>query len=132
PGDTVRVEYLRDGVRRTAEVVTGSAFDVQMPEIEDVMARARETLRAARPIRIEGGMFAFGAEGRFGIRVTDLGKDLGEYFGTSEGVLVTHVDEDSQLDLRAGDVIQRVGGRKVEDAAHLRQILGTYRKDETV
>src|SRR5690606_30948196 len=47
PGDTVRVEYLRDGVRRTAEVVTGSAFDVQMPEIEDVMARARETLRAA-------------------------------------------------------------------------------------
>lgn len=132
PGDTVTVEYLRDGVRRTAEVATRDMFEIRMPEIESAMARAREAMRAARPIRIDGAVFAFGAEGRFGIAVTDLSDDLGEYVGTTEGVLVTRVDEDSPFDLRAGDVIQSVDGRKVRDAAHLRRILGSYGEDETV
>ena len=133
PGDTVTVEYLRDGERRTAKVATRDMFEVRASDVEEAMARAREALRVARPMMRFGNVaFAFGAESRFGIQVTDLSADLGEYFGASQGVLVTRVDDDSPFDLRAGDVIQSVGGRKVEDAAHLRQILASYRKDETV
>src|SRR5690606_17055935 len=100
PGDTVTVEYLRDGERRTAEVVTQDAFRVWSPDLDRVIERAQAplaALRAARPLWIDGATFSFGAEGRFGIGVTDLDGDLGEYFGTTEGVLVTRVDEDSPL-----------------------------------
>jgi len=134
PGDTVTVEYLRDGERRTAQVVTQDAFTIWTPEVDRILERAQGSIAAlrARPLRVDGVTFAFGTEGRFGISVTDLSDDLGEYFGTSEGVLVTRVDDDSPFDLRAGDVIQSVDGRKVRDAAHLRQILASYREDETV
>mgnify|MGYP001099390620 CR=1 FL=1 len=134
PGDTVTVEYLRGGERRTAQVATQDAFMIWTPEVDRILERARGSLSAirARPLRFDGVTFAFGAESRFGISVTDLSDDLGEYFGTREGVLVTRVDDDSPFDLRAGDVIQSVDGRKVRDAAHLRQILSSYREDETV
>ena len=142
PGDTVRVDYLRDGERRTAEVVARGALEfsgVLRPEdMERMRVRMRE-LREALPRRLEAmpgrmgvGTFRWGAEARFGIQVADLNPELGEYFGTREGVLVVRVEEDSPLGLRAGDVLQRVGGRKVEDAAHLRQILASYRRDETI
>jgi predicted metalloprotease with PDZ domain len=135
PGDTIRVDYLRGGERRSAEVATRDVLEIHAPwtreNMERMQARARE-LRAALPRRLDTFAFGWGAEARFGIQVADLAPELGEYFGTSEGVLVVRVDEDSPFDLRAGDVIQRVGGRKVEDAAHLRQILGSYRENETV
>jgi S1-C subfamily serine protease len=144
PGDTVRVDYLRGGERRRAEVVArdalafGIAAWPRPEDMERVRAHMRE-LREALPGRLEAlprraEVFAFGwgAEARFGIQVADLNPELGEYFNTRDGVLVVRVDEDSPLGLRAGDVIQRVGGRKVEDAAHLRQILASYRRDETV
>jgi len=133
PGDTVTVEYLRDGERRTAKVVTRDVFGVRAQDVEQAMARAREALRAARPaFRFADGALAFGVGSRFGIQLADVNADLGDYFGTKEGVLVTRVDDDSPFDLRAGDVILSVGGRKVEDSAHLRQILASYRKGETV
>src|SRR5690606_27654994 len=115
PGDTVTVEYLRDGERRTAEVATHDTFGARVSGGARALARARAARRAPRPLRFAGAVFPFGAENRFGIGLTALSADLGEYFGTSEGVLVTRVDDDSPLDLRAGDVIQSVGGRKVED-----------------
>ncbi|HEX7090466.1 MAG TPA: PDZ domain-containing protein [Longimicrobiales bacterium] len=135
PGDTIRVDYLRDGERRTADVVTRDVLEIRAPwtheDLERMQARMRE-LRDALPRRVDAFAFGWGADARFGIHVADLDPDLGEYFGTTEGVLVVRVDEDSPFELRAGDVIQRVGGRKVEDAAHLRQILASYRENETV
>ena len=67
-----------------------------------------------------------------GAALEDLNPKLGEYFGTSDGVLVTDVDEDSTLGLEPGDVILEVGGREATDAGRVRRILASYEDDETI
>jgi serine protease Do len=55
-----------------------------------------------------------------GITVQDLTGQLGEYFGASEGVLVTAVEDGSAaktLGLKAGDVITKIGDYTVRSTA---------------
>jgi hypothetical protein len=67
-----------------------------------------------------------------GVQMITLNPELGEYFGVESGVLVTEVDEDSDLGLRPGDVILRVGDREVRDPNHAQRILMSYEADEPV
>jgi S1-C subfamily serine protease len=62
----------------------------------------------------------------------DLNPELGEYFSASRGALILDVDEDVELDVRPGDVIQDVDGRAVEDSGDLRRILRSYERDEPI
>lgn len=66
------------------------------------------------------------------VSLEDLNPKLGEYFGTSDGVLVTDVGDDSTLGLEPGDVILSVASRDVTDADHLMRILSSYEGDEEV
>src|SRR3989442_15547105 len=43
------------------------------------------------------------------LELVNLNADLGEYFGTKEGILVVKAPADSSLPLKAGDVILSVG-----------------------
>jgi C-terminal processing protease CtpA/Prc len=55
-----------------------------------------------------------------GVTVQDLRGQLGEYFGTREGVLVTAVEDGSAaktLGLKAGDVITKIGDYTVRSTA---------------
>jgi serine protease Do len=55
-----------------------------------------------------------------GVTVQDLSGQLGEYFGTREGVLVTAVEDGSAaktLGLKAGDVITKIGDYTVRSTA---------------
>jgi S1-C subfamily serine protease len=61
-----------------------------------------------------------------------LNPDLGEYFGTKEGVLVVKASADSSLPLKSGDVITSIGGRKPASPEHAMRILRSYEKGETV
>ena len=65
--------------------------------------------------------------GRLGLQTHDLTDQLGGYFGASNGgVLVASVSDNSPArtaGVRAGDVITKVDGQTVEDAAALRQQL---------
>src|SRR5207247_10646858 len=61
-----------------------------------------------------------------------LNGDLGEYFGTKEGILVVKAPADSSLPLRAGDVILSIAGRKPTSPAHAMRILRSYEAGETV
>lgn len=144
PGDTVRVGILRDGARRTLEVETGSAPRMVAPAppgsgmtgplrraprppgaVPDI--RRIERIRAMAP-----GMGGFHlAHGR-GLQLVAMNDGLGRYFETSEGVLVVAVPDGSGLELEAGDVILSIDQRQVEDPAHVRAILGSYREDETL
>jgi serine protease Do len=59
-----------------------------------------------------------------GITVGDLSPQLGEYFGTKEGALVTSVTDESpaaKMGLKAGDVITSFNGATVETPAELRR-----------
>lgn len=65
-----------------------------------------------------------------GVEFVDLNPELGEYFGTAEGVLVARVADGSTLGLRAGDVLLAVDGREVRSAEHALRVLGSYDPDE--
>jgi S1-C subfamily serine protease len=67
-----------------------------------------------------------------GFELVTLNPDLGEYFGTDEGVLVVSVPEESALSLEAGDVIISIGNRKVKSPSHAMRILRSYEADEEV
>jgi S1-C subfamily serine protease len=69
---------------------------------------------------------------RFGIELIELNEGLGSYFGTTQGVLVTQVDEDSTLGLRPGDVILRVGDREATSPDRVVRLLETYEDGEQV
>jgi hypothetical protein len=69
---------------------------------------------------------------RYGLRLVELNEGLGSYFGTSQGVLVTEVDDDSTLGLRPGDVILRVGDRDVTTPDRVLRLLATYEREEQV
>ena len=66
------------------------------------------------------------------LEVVSLNPDLGEYFGTKEGVLVVKAPADSSLPLKGGDVILSVGGRKPTSPSHAMRILRSYEPGETV
>lgn len=67
------------------------------------------------------------SRGRLGVEVQELTGQLGDYFGTPAGLLVTSVDEGTPAKtagLKAGDVITKVNERDVRTAADLRRELG--------
>src|SRR6266550_1368803 len=67
-----------------------------------------------------------------GIELVELNSDLGDYFGTREGVLVVRAPEDSTLALKGGDVIVSIGTRKPSSPEQAMRILRSYDTGETV
>jgi len=78
-----------------------------------------------------GGM-VFAMRGLGGLELTEMNAGLGEYFGTSEGMLLLEAPRDSTLPLRAGDVLLAIDGRAPKSTAHARRILGSYAGGEAV
>jgi S1-C subfamily serine protease len=124
PGQVVRIEYLRDGKRQTANVTTGAA--------EPPMARL---LRRHLP---EGMAFPdfdqFLGHGRaFGsLELVAITPKLGQYFGTDKGLLVVRAPETTGSRLEEGDVILAIDGRTPENPRHAFRILESYQPTEKV
>jgi S1-C subfamily serine protease len=74
----------------------------------------------------------FGSDCVDGLRLIELNAELGDYFGTSTGVLVTEVDDSSNLGLQAGDVLLSIGGRAVTTPDQVARILSSYSANEEV
>jgi hypothetical protein len=152
-GDTVRVEYRRDGSNHTATIVA--------EEMENTMSFYRfnedgpgmvfPRFEGPRNFQFHGepgdmqffkgpGTFNFEGPGNFslfmngghGLQMLEMNADLGEYFGTNEGLLVTRASSDSSIPLRVGDVILTIDGRKPTSVAHAFRIIGSYEEGETV
>jgi S1-C subfamily serine protease len=142
-GNTVRVEYRRDGKTSTAEIVVGefdNAFAVKFDDfagnLED-SGRLRgmvERLRTLPEVLVEGPeTFALRLGASLpGLELVSLNPDLGDYFGTADGVLVVSVPKDSKLSLKAGDVIKAIDGRTVRSPSHAMRILRSYDSEEKV
>ena len=134
PGDTVQVEYRRGSDSRKATIVaedlsTGGRFE--MPEMGE-MSGQLDRLREMMPKQPEGAFeWSFGS-GWGGIEMVKLNPDLGDYFGTREGVLVVSAPEDSTLALKGGDVIVSIGGRKPTSPMQAMRILRSYDPGESV
>jgi len=133
PGDTVQVEYRRGTDARKVTIVaediggdvwTGRMDMPGMGNLEDMMPR----MRMGPGNDFE---FAFGSPWG-GIELVELNPDLGDYFGTREGVLVVSAPEDSTLALKGGDVIVSIGGRKPTSPMQAMRILRSYDPGESV
>lgn len=126
PGDTVRVEYRRGNESRRATLVAedldGGYWRVPGPG-------------APRMRRMPPGLgafeFSFGSPWG-GIELVNLNPDLGDYFGTREGLLVVSAPHDSSLTLKGGDVITTIGGRKPSSPTQAMKILRSYDPGDTV
>lgn len=77
--------------------------------------------------------YAFGNYRRIGVSTTTLTKQLAEYFGVTDGVLVTSVTEDgpaAKAGIKAGDVITSVDGEKVDSAGDLSRALNKNKEGD--
>jgi S1-C subfamily serine protease len=140
--ETVSIEYLRDGARKTASLVTGNepvfvanGFD----DDGDFNFKFPGGMELPRTPFQRGSVFTteHGPDGAIGyswmmggpladLELAPLNTDLGAYFGTTEGVLVIGVPKESTLGLKGGDVILSVVGRKATGPNSLLRILRSY------
>ena len=132
PGDTVQVEYRRGTDARKVTLVAedlggGRSWSGSM-EMPDMGAFKEMMPQMGPGSEFE---FAFGSPWG-GIELVELNPDLGDYFGTREGVLVVRAPEDSTLALKGGDVIVSIGGRKPTSPMQAMRIIRSYDPGESV
>ena len=131
PGDTVQLEYRRGSDAKKATLVAedlGSRFRVEMPGPRTMVMPKMPGMPGMPGMDFE---FSFGSP--WGdLELVSLNADLGEYFGTKDGVLVVRAPADTSLPLKGGDVILSIGGRKPTSPTHAMRILRSYDEGETV
>ncbi len=141
-GDTVEVEFRRDGETKTVELVAG-AFDEMFFEWSDFadefgeprrLRRLMERYRELPEVHIRGPeTFALRLGTRLpGLELVSLNPGLGEYFGTAEGLLVVRAPKSDAFELQDGDVIQTIDGREPKDVRHAMRILSSYQGGESL
>jgi C-terminal processing protease CtpA/Prc len=140
-GDTMRVEYRRDDETHTADVVlrqldsraysfgvfADSANRIEIREVPEIGYVAPTDWSVAVPF-VEWAL----PHRWLDIELVTLDDELGEYFGTSEGLLVVSAPRDEELDLRSGDVILNIDGREPTDPRHALRIMRSYEPGETM
>ncbi len=135
-GDTLTLEYLRDGNSNQVELeprpVAKNVFvwapddrNLRMPGIPKVhvMPDSGERFR-----------YTFGgwSSGWGDMEVVKLTAGLGRYFGTDSGLLVISAPSTNDFKLQEGDVIQSIDGRVPSSVDHCMRILGSYQPGETL
>lgn len=125
PGDTVQVEYRRGNETKKATLVAEDLGPWS------VMPRAEAMPQISPGVMMKMGEFCFG-DTWCDLDLVTLNADLGEYFGTKEGILVVKAPADSALPLRAGDVIIKIGDRTPSSPSHAMKILRSYEAGESV
>jgi membrane-associated protease RseP (regulator of RpoE activity) len=147
-GEDVEVVYLRDGRRERTTVLPedlsdrwGQGFSMTIPrfDVEGMREGMRGLYESMGRWRGWDGDDArvFSPGMGWGPDVTGLGlvevnPELGAYFGTDEGVLVTDVQRNSALGLEPGDVVLAVGDRAVTSPERFRRVVSSYGQEEEI
>jgi membrane-associated protease RseP (regulator of RpoE activity) len=129
PDQNVRLTIERGGSQQevSATLTKRDAFNrVWNEKARTEMREKIEKMRKDMPAKIKNGdgtwIINTGSYRRLGISTQSLTKQLADYFGVSEGILVTSVVENSaaaKAGLKAGDVITAVDGEKVDSAGDI-------------
>jgi S1-C subfamily serine protease len=150
PRDTVTVQFRRGQATRTARVVTEPERDITVWRHEFVpgptnTTQARQLLERQRieqlapamersPVQLNElpsrSMFIMSDLAQ--LQLAPLNAELGQYFGTTTGVLVISAPKESGLRLRGGDVIIRIDGRSPSSPLHVIRILSSYGDGEEI
>jgi membrane-associated protease RseP (regulator of RpoE activity) len=141
-GDTARLEYRRGGNRRQATVVLAPLSDFEpgrfgpVPFGNEPPILERNWDQFMQP-SIE--MFGPGEGERklflpfrmvSDLELAPMNPGLGQYFGVTTGVLVINVPERTTLNLRSGDVVTLVDGRRVSNPSQFFRVLFSYEPGE--
>jgi membrane-associated protease RseP (regulator of RpoE activity) len=133
PGSVVKVDYLRDGKRRTASVTTAPAEPPIVRVIRERLVGPQWEGLPGMVLDLDGmdGLVrpwrAFGS-----LELVPVTPTLGAYFGTDRGLLVVRAPAGKGLPLQDGDVLQTIDGRTPESPGHAFRILGSYQPGEKV
>ena len=126
PGESVALQYERDGELHDAVVITQTRSDHIAYILDDKLSNLGNAFDFD---------FNWGDIGMLRQRVlsgkgpllTDMNEDLGEYFGVDEGVLVLEAPEDSEL--KSGDVLLELDGEAPESARDARRTIARAKSD---
>ena len=133
-GDAVEVVVLRDDETMPVEVVTtkhvfahrlddfdidfsGRDFDSDFEWHMETMPRVGVHMRRA----------GRGFRDHDGLRLADIGEDLGDYFGVDAGVLV--LDTPAGSEFKPGDILKRIDGAAVSSSADAYRLLRRLEED---
>lgn len=123
PDQTVQLTISRGGSEQEVSAVLSKRENMTKifnEKTREELRQKMDKLKNELPKTKDGdGRFIFnmGNYRRIGIGTQTLTKQLADYFGVSEGILVTSVNENSpaaKAGLKAGDVITAVDGEKVD------------------
>ena len=129
-GDTVAVEFVRDGQTLHAEVKTHErgTYMAKVVEDERPWLEALQSLRELEDLEALQGLEKLEVlkDGKLdlsgnvirvpaGLRLHDVGGDLARYFEVEQGVLVLDTPQGGQA-LKAGDILLEIDGEDVADA----------------
>lgn len=146
-GDSLRVDYLRDGRRANATVIVRELrsesyafsmlspdsnlmrFDVTRPEL--ALTWEPQEGRIARGVT-PNLISTFMPYRWFNMELVELDAGLGSYFGTTEGLLVVRAPDDKSFALKSGDVILSIDGRAPTSPAHALRIMRSYDPGESM
>jgi S1-C subfamily serine protease len=123
-GDRATLDYRRGGEARSANLTARDLPPARVRVVktvgpdgktqQEVVLNDDDELPAdTREISLVRGAGPHGLPGGFmDLELTALNPDLGDYFGTRSGVLVTRVPEGSALPLKSGDVLTKIGDER--------------------
>ncbi len=136
-GDTLDLEYLRDGKVSKVEVEPRPveaqvfAFRDHDPDFEFSVAPNVHVMPGVVGAP-RGFAFHWTSHGWGDMELVELNEGLGRYFGTDNGLLVVSAPESSALQLEDGDVIQKIDGRTPSSVRHALRILSSYQAGESL
>jgi S1-C subfamily serine protease len=123
PDSKVTLKVMRDGKPKDFQVTPRANMVDFFPGFNDPWRPIE--MRPGAPDDL-GAIFE-------GMELADLSPALGQYFGTSQGVLVIRVPHDGEfLKLQDGDVILSIDGRVPENGSHAARILRSYQSGEKI
>jgi serine protease Do len=132
PGEKASVTFYRGNEKKSLEVTLGKA-----PREESAFSfHGPGHIRIPRMPPIPR-FHMFRSEGLLGLTLSDLNRQLGEYFGApnGRGVLVEEVGRKSAGEkggFRAGDIIVKAGKEDVETTGDITEVLDGVKRGDTV
>jgi len=127
-GDTVAVEYRRSAGTKKTKVIAEDMRAFRGPERGEFPEPGAMAMLGGPP---PGFSFCFG-EAWCDMELVALNPDLGDYFGTKDGILVVKAPADSSLPLKGGDVVLAIGGHRPPSPLYAMRILRSYAPGESV
>lgn len=127
----VRLTISRGGSEQEVTATLGKRQGTGMlnAKIRDDFKQKMELFKKDMKIKSADGTWIFntGSYRRIGVATQTLSKQLADYFGVSEGILVTSVNDNSpaaKAGIKAGDVITAVDGEKVNSPGDISRAIG--------